>query len=238
MDKSCGVPDCPRIAILKCNCKEQYKFCKSDMKKHSAVAGCYYKSCDEAPVMLEIKDKENAFDNLSSEIIQLANNMIIEIKDSLEENLVYIQKKKNQANNENEQVDNLVSWAKSFKLLNRNKSDFIISIKNLLSINQNSSNEFIDTEKPKNKIEVEEMQKSLEQANSKNEVLENEITKCNKTIKNMQEKIKLYENYLESKQSSLDQANTRIRKLESDIAAEKAKENDEQNQCKLYAGNF
>ncbi|OMJ76696.1 hypothetical protein SteCoe_23855 [Stentor coeruleus] len=67
------------------------------------------------------------------------------------------------------------------------------------------------------KSEVKELQKILEQADSKCKQLENEITKCNTIIQDKQAEIKQYEAALQSKQMSLDQASVRIKALESDI---------------------
>ncbi|OMJ81016.1 hypothetical protein SteCoe_18574 [Stentor coeruleus] len=229
---------CDKLATLKCTCKEEYKLCDWHMKKHSAVVGCYYKSFDKATLMLAIKDKLNALDNLSTETIQLASRMIIEINSYLKKNLAYIKKRKNQmynfiSENKNEQVDNIVSWAKSLEPLNRNRSDFICCMENLLYIDQNSLSELIDIKKLKNKIEELEsiyggakntIKKQEEELIKYKEMHENKLNEIKEIEKKYSEEVKQYEANLQSKQNSLDQACIRIKKLESDIANIKIEE--------------
>ncbi|OMJ65144.1 hypothetical protein SteCoe_39096 [Stentor coeruleus] len=236
MDKNCGTSGCDKLATLKCTCKEEYKLCDWHMKKHSAVVGCYYKSFDKATLMLAIKDKLNALDNLSTETIQLASRMIIEINSYLKKNLAYIKKRKSQmvnfiSENKNEQVDSIVSWAKSLKPLNRNKSDFICCMENLLCIDQNSLSELIGIEKLKNKIEENiyggaknTIKKQEEELIKYKEMYENKLNEIKEIEKKYNEEVKQDEDNLQSKQNSLDQAYIEIKKLESDIVNIKIEE--------------
>lgn len=218
MDTVCGVFDCPKQASLECTCKDNYIFCKGHMKKHSALIGCYSKSLNQAITMSIIKKKQNALNNLCIESIQLANLLIIEISNLLEENLAYINKKKNQIRNlisskQNEKVDNIISWAENLQLLKRKRADFIRGIKNLLRIDQNSANEVTYIEKLK--IKIQKLESFFEEANNINKTQEKKLNKYKvKNITKSNEIKELKKKYNESNEK-LDTAKKEIYDLKA-----------------------
>lgn len=215
MENSCEIPGCPKLACLECTCKEKHKLCMEHMEKHSAFVGCFFKSYSEFTMKFIIKIKQNALNNLTTESIQLASYMIVEINSYLKRSLAYIKNNKNQIyksilNRENEMADNIVSWAESIKLLNRNRSDFICCMKNLLCIDQNSSNELTYTESLKNKFG--KLESDYEEAKNIIQEKERLLYEYKEKYENEQNKIKEIEMKSNEPSKKLDAAEKELDK--------------------------
>ncbi|OMJ65146.1 hypothetical protein SteCoe_39069 [Stentor coeruleus] len=205
MDKSCGEPKCPKQASHKCTCKKEFKFCKKHMEEHSAMAGCYIKAFHEGAILHIIRKKQNALKNLSLESIQLARFMNNEINTCLEENLVCISKKENQIynfiiNRKNEEADNIIAWAESLRLVNRNRANFIKNTKNLLCIDFKSENEITEIEKLEEKIE--KLKSDYQKARNKIKVQKQKLAEYEKMYESNQNEIKkITNNYNETRRN-------------------------------------
>ncbi|OMJ65220.1 hypothetical protein SteCoe_38776 [Stentor coeruleus] len=240
MDQSCGIPGCPEKASYECACKENYKFCKQHMEKHSALTYCLAKALDKGTLLFMIRTKQNALDNLSTEITQLAKIMITKISNCLKENLTYISKEKRLiynfiVNNQNEQADNLFAWAKNLQLLERNKVDFINSIKNILFIDPNFVNEMTTIEDLQRKCE--KLESDYKMSNEKIQLQENQILKYEEICQKLSSDDKL-KSEVKTLQKDLEQTDSKCKLLESEIVKCNKMIEDMQAKIKHYETNL
>lgn len=158
MDSVCGYQGCIEKAYWRCTCQEQYRLCKSHMKKHSTFVGCFSKSFDPNLLLARAKSKGNVLKRLNSESVWLAEKMIIEINKCLKENFADIKEWKKQINifilnNQDEQAENILKIASKFDLIHREQIEFSVSTRNLLSIKENTTNEINNFQKLQEEFE-------------------------------------------------------------------------------------
>lgn len=239
MEKSCRTSGCPLQATHECTCQEKYKFCEQHIRIHSALGKCYYKSFDESTLLLIIKMKQNALNNLSSETTQLANIMINEINSSLKDSLAYINKEKKKIydfilNKQNDKVDDILARAENLKLLSRKRVDFIKSTKSLLCVDKKFSNETNYIEELEKKIEG--LEKDKKEANDKIQEQEISLNEYKEMHKNGQKLIQEEKNLSVKKYDEALQKNNNIEKELAEIrnlVQEKEKESEDKKLLRI-----
>lgn len=159
MDLICKQKDCTKYAIWECTCIPRLRFCAIHAMPHSEIKNCNInnKTNEFKMIKKKAKDAQNALDQISFDIIFLANSMIEEINEVVRTSIMLIKTKKMKIINPktghvSRDFDLVINWAKTLNLRNRDKTIFSSTVKKLLKIKKKLEMNEIEIEKMKTKI--------------------------------------------------------------------------------------
>lgn len=153
--------------------------------------------------------------------------MINEINKCLKENLAYSRKRKRELNSfilngQYEQAETMLNWVGSLDLIHRETNEFVLSVRNLLSINggyKNKINKFQELQGKikKYKCEAKLNRRSFDSSTNKIESLEIDLAQKMELLVETQALLKKNDSDMANKVDSLRNANARIKALTSEL---------------------
>ncbi|OMJ68903.1 hypothetical protein SteCoe_33504 [Stentor coeruleus] len=191
MDINCSFPMCLNKAYWQCNCPGCPKTCDLHVQTHRIKEKCLMKNIKSLYLAVKARSNQNALDTLKFDSINLAQNIIKEVKSCLIGNLNIISNEKQRiqmltlSNNES-QVRAILNWVASINGIKRNPKAFISSLNMLLGIDKNSIE--LLKEKEKQNILNKKIKEDLQISNYKIKKMEMEMAKL--IIENENEKAK------------------------------------------------
>lgn len=182
----CMATGCTKETKYECLCKERFRLCRSDMKKHSKVSHCKCMRFDPNILIDQITSGKNAVVRVISGSIKLAEKMTNEVNICLKESLRYLKELEKQieiliVGGQKENVDNIILWANSMDFTHRDTQGFMYSTRNLLDISSNYAKEINKLNELQNEV------KNLRSTNITND------KKINEQEKNIAMYKKLYQ---------------------------------------------
>ncbi|OMJ65483.1 hypothetical protein SteCoe_38128 [Stentor coeruleus] len=195
MDYKCWC--CPAEAIWVCDCPQDSRSCEKHYRDHKKK----YKRCLPDFVKDAIIESDNAIKCLELEYAKLTQDMMIEIENYYNQNLNYLHSKKNEARGfiyrkMNDEADGIKVWARTLNLKERDKNQFLFSMREILGIDSASSNIAIAVE-------------NLEQTCERIEEIENKFNYRNEENREFQIKVQDEENI---KKMTVDEFMSKINK--------------------------
>ncbi|OMJ65737.1 hypothetical protein SteCoe_33954 [Stentor coeruleus] len=190
MDFKCWC--CAAEAVFVCDCPQDSRSCENHYMDHKMKN----KSCQSEYVKEDAIDIHNAIKSAELELAKISQDMVIEINNCFKQSLDYLHSKKDEARGfiyrkMKDEADAIKNWARALNLKERDKNQYIFSMKKVLSVDA-SSDIAIDVEKSKRDFEEnekkyrelqcqmnEENEKKLEQAYKKNKELQCQIDEEN-----------------------------------------------------------
>ncbi|OMJ74894.1 hypothetical protein SteCoe_26101 [Stentor coeruleus] len=145
MDCNCYESGCLKDAFWICSCSSGPKLCDDHIKTHSTQMNCTAKYMKDFYLNAKAKSIENVLDKIGLDCIALGKILIDDVRNCLNKNFIIIKNWKKDIrslldNESNNPYDQIVSWANNIKILNQDRSIFILNINRILNLSKYNLN--------------------------------------------------------------------------------------------------
>ncbi|OMJ73745.1 hypothetical protein SteCoe_27515 [Stentor coeruleus] len=195
MDFKCSVGECLESITWQCDCPEKLKFClthSKEMSNHSRLKKCHTVNIKEKCLGILADHYKNALNHFESDCIKLTQEMIYEINNCLNDNWNYLQKKKKEINDlilseQNDKADTIVNWVNTLNILQREKNQYYLSVRQLLGIDNANIKIVTDLEKLEDNLKI--LKKNFQESCEKINGLEKEFINSNENNKKLSDEL-------------------------------------------------
>lgn len=234
MNYRCSSSNCSSDVIWECSCPEKLKHCSAHMESHSTEVSCLMRNIRRDILQAQARKIQNdiriTLDYLGTDLVQISEVMINEIKICLRHNQNSISAKKHEVTslsleNLHEQSNNIIQWANNLKILDRNKNEFSSTVQKLLELDPSSSiipnnNQNLENQLKSNISKFDQALnkiKSLEKDLNEKGVLNQQLQKENHDLNEAIKKIRESERLLGNEKRGLNEQISNLRNQNADL---------------------